>query len=148
MLNLCPCDTGLSYQQCCGPIHNDPSCAKTPISLMRSRYSAFSLGKLAHLKRTQLTPFEGPLDDTQWLQLKIIEVDEDSTPPFVHFAAQYLSNGQIDTLEERSTFKHNGEHWVYDSGTFESSIQLELPKRNDPCWCASTKKYKKCHGAR
>ena len=25
---------------------------------------------------------------------------------------------------------------------------MEKPGRNDPCWCGSGKKYKKCHGAK
>ncbi len=30
--------------------------------------------------------------------------------------------------------------------TASSSAQLQKPGRNDPCWCGSGKKYKKCHG--
>jgi uncharacterized protein YecA (UPF0149 family) len=29
----------------------------------------------------------------------------------------------------------------------EDDAPLPKPGRNDPCWCGSGKKYKKCHGA-
>jgi uncharacterized protein YecA (UPF0149 family) len=30
----------------------------------------------------------------------------------------------------------------------QQPVRVEkVPGRNDPCWCGSGKKYKKCHGA-
>jgi len=28
---------------------------------------------------------------------------------------------------------------------YDSGLPSKLPDRNDPCWCGSGRKYKKCH---
>ena len=48
----CPCG-GLSYGACCGPLHRGDRSAATAEQLMRSRYSAFALGEVEYLLRTQ-----------------------------------------------------------------------------------------------
>ena len=51
----CPCDSGQTYVQCCGPWHQGLGLgvfAPTPEALMRSRYSAFALGLVDYLTAT------------------------------------------------------------------------------------------------
>ena len=48
----CPCDSGQTYVQCCGPWHQGLGLgvfAPTPEALMRSRYSAYVLGLVDYL---------------------------------------------------------------------------------------------------
>ena len=40
----CPCGSGSTYDACCGRLHRGPDLAETPEALMRSRYTAYSLG--------------------------------------------------------------------------------------------------------
>jgi SEC-C motif domain protein len=47
----CPCGAGPSYDRCCGPLH-DGAPAPTAEALMRSRYSAFAVGRADHLFRS------------------------------------------------------------------------------------------------
>ena len=59
----CPCGGGprrLAYGACCAPLHRRERQATTAEQLMRSRYSAFALGEVEHLLRTQ--PSDEPED--------------------------------------------------------------------------------------
>ena len=48
---LCPCGSGLTLAECCGPkIAGEP--AATPEALMRSRYTAYALGDDAYVLAT------------------------------------------------------------------------------------------------
>jgi len=49
---LCPCGTGRPLEACCGP-YLDGAPAPTAEALMRSRYSAYVLGNIDHVVRTQ-----------------------------------------------------------------------------------------------
>ena len=46
----CPCGTGESYDDCCGPLLANVAQAATPEQLMRSRYTAFVTGDADHLR--------------------------------------------------------------------------------------------------
>ena len=39
----CPCGSGATYGECCGPIHDGTAKAKTAEALMRARYSAYAV---------------------------------------------------------------------------------------------------------
>ncbi|EGE70337.1 hypothetical protein HMPREF9341_00040 [Cutibacterium acnes HL103PA1] len=52
MTLLCPCGSGRNLDQCCGPILDDPRHAETAEALMRSRYTANTLGRWNHLWAT------------------------------------------------------------------------------------------------
>ncbi|MEZ5505160.1 MAG: YchJ family metal-binding protein [Gammaproteobacteria bacterium] len=47
------------------------------------------------------------------------------------------------TLHERSRFVKEDGRWFYLDGEM---LPLPSPGRNDPCWCGSGQKFKKCHG--
>ena len=72
----CPCLSGLSYGECCGPIHAGTSSAPTAERLMRSRFSAFAAGDAGYLLATwhpSTRPAGLTLDDTlQWTRLDIL----------------------------------------------------------------------------
>lgn len=118
---------------------------------MRSRYSAFvyHLGdyllKTRHPSKRHLDSLEQlqqSFKNTQWLGLKILSKEqgtETDTTGYVSFAARYKDDHQEDVLYERSLFKKEADQWYYVEGNFNLG-------RNDPCWCGSGKKFKKCHG--
>lgn len=119
---------------------------------MRSRYSAFVKQLPDYLLATR-HPDKKHLDSeaqlrksftgTHWLGLRILKTEKggirDSTG-HVSFAASYRKDDREDTLFERSRFEKIADQWFYADGDFNIG-------RNDPCWCGSGKKYKKCHGA-
>ena len=122
---------------------------------MRSRYSAFAKRLPQYLVNTlhpskrapdELALLEKSVALHHWISLQIVSKrlgnagDEEG---YVAFRATYDDNGSPAVLEENSTFINESGHWYYLSGQFPPQ---PLPGRNEPCWCGSDKKYKKCHG--
>lgn len=154
----CPCQSGQSFEACCGPILAGAP-APTALALMRSRYTAYARGDVAHLARTLAPEHRAGFDaadvsagmrETQWLGLEILDAEDggeaDSTG-IVEFVARFQRQGQIRALHERSRFRRdeNDGRWVYVDG--ETVVQpAKKPGRNDPCPCGSGKKFKQCCG--
>ncbi|HVL02513.1 MAG TPA: YchJ family metal-binding protein [Dongiaceae bacterium] len=151
----CPCGSTLPLSTCCGRFHNGQEKAPTAEALMRSRYSAFALQNSAYLLRTlhpqrrsadEIQQIERSFAGIQWQALLIldrVEGSESDNTGIVEFVAEYDAEGRRGHLHERSHFvKENGE-WFYTRG---ETGQVAMPGRNDPCWCGSGRKFKKCHG--
>jgi SEC-C motif domain protein len=119
----CPCGSGLTYGECCGPVHAGAATAPTAEALMRSRFSAFAVGDEAYLLASwhpSTRPASIDLDaDIRWLRLDIIAKSEGG--PFdergeVVFEARYRSAGERGVLRERSRFVREGGRWYYVDG--------------------------------
>jgi SEC-C motif domain protein len=119
----CPCGSGLTYGECCGPVHAGAATAPTAEALMRSRFSAFAVGDEAYLLASwhpSTRPASIDLDgDTRWLRLDIIAKSEGG--PFdergeVVFEARYRSAGERGVLRERSRFLRESGRWYYVDG--------------------------------
>lgn len=121
---LCPCDTGLPLAQCCQPLLNNEQQAGSAAALMRSRYSAYTLGDEDYLLRTwhsTTRPGELNLSNSQqnWLRLKIINTSDgraDDDSGEVEFVAIYKINGRAERLHERSRFGREDGQWRYIDG--------------------------------
>ncbi len=48
----CPCCSGLSYDECCAPLIQQQTPAKTPEQLMRSRYTAYNQANINYIANT------------------------------------------------------------------------------------------------
>lgn len=154
-LQPCPCGSQRTYEDCCGPCHRGEVPAATAEALMRSRYSAFVKHLADYLIQTHHPSQRCPddamtltksFDDTSWLGLAILAItagSEQDTQGTVTFAARYRTNGKDGTLHERSHFVKQDGCWFYLNGDI---LPLPHPGRNDPCWCGSGRKFKKCHG--
>ena len=166
----CPCGTGFSYNDCCGPLIRGTIHADTAEDLMRSRFTAFSKGNWYYLKKTQhesnqeeKTNIYSNLqnEDILWTKLEILDVknggalDEEGD---VSFIAYYAENGEEKKLHEMSKFiKENG-RWYYSKigSKVIPTVSIQNTKpfmrhqpktgRNELCPCGSGKKYKKCCG--
>jgi SEC-C motif-containing protein len=122
---------------------------------MRSRFTAFNLQQFQYLIVTYQakSPLKTSDFDTnlKWLGLKVIATDrgeKSDNQGFVEFVAFYQSSkaeqlGKIEQLHEKSYFEKIDSQWFYISGSPLANIKLV---RNEPCFCNSGKKYKKCHG--
>lgn len=156
-LSQCPCGHKQSYQNCCEPIHQDASLAHHPEQLMRARYSAHVLGMVDFIIQTyhpscQAEKARQAIQDfvqLQWLGLEVLQssVSSNGHEGYVEFKAFYQEDQQTHCLHEKSRFIHeiNQEknNWYYVDGVYP---QAEKLGRNDPCFCGSGKKYKKCCG--
>lgn len=124
----CPCCSGNMYQECCAPLH-EGGFADSPLQLMRSRYSAYVLGKVDYIIRTthpknvsfQKDSVKWALDilsfcqNTQFEKLEIVEANGNT----VSFVAHLRQGGQEVLLRENSTFKKEGPQWLYHFGLTE-----------------------------
>ena len=160
----CPCGSGLSYQDCCGPLHTHVDSgqviARTPEQLMRSRYCAFVLKNFDYILKTHHPDYLNGLTLTSlnagphphWLGLDVQSSTE--TPSHnaqaaiveqrhgtVTFKAWYKLDGEIDAIYERSEFIYQESRWYYSQG---QQMTAKLPGRNDLCICHSGKKFKQC----
>jgi SEC-C motif-containing protein len=121
---------------------------------MRSRYSAFYLDNPQYLSKTHHSSqrrkdSETSLSaDIQWHGLTVVSSDQgqDHGEGYVEFIAHYSENQIPGLLHEKSRFVKENEQWFYIDGEIVESGAITLPSRNEPCWCDSGKKFKKCHG--
>mgnify|MGYP002260599963 CR=1 FL=1 len=90
---------------------------------MRSRYSAFVLGREDYLLATwhpDSRPAALDLDASprpQWLGLAVkAHAQQDATHATVEFVARYKLNGRAFRLHEISRFERVDGHWLYVDG--------------------------------
>lgn len=115
----CPCGSGERFDGCCGPIL-DGTPAPTAERLMRSRYTAFSVGDVRHLRLTwhpRTRPDDLELDPgLRWTELEVLGAsgggaeDDDGE---VEFRAHWRQGRERGSLHERSAFVRRGGRWVY-----------------------------------
>lgn len=118
----CPCLSGLSYDECCGPAHSGVTPSPTAERLMRSRYSAFALGLPAYLLSSwhpSTRPTSLELDDSvRWYRLDILGRTHGGmldTTGTVEFIAYYRDGDDRGTQHENSLFRRENGHWFYVS---------------------------------
>ena len=125
----CPCGALsprrklLAHADCCGRYLDDLAATPAPDAqaLMRSRYSAFVLGRLDYLLATwhsSTRPAELTLDPAaKWLGLEVRShriIDADHAE--VEFVARYREGGRAVRLHERSRFVREAGRWCYVDG--------------------------------
>ena len=115
----CPCGSGRPYDVCCGKFHaGEP--ATDAESLMRSRYTAYVLGREDYLMATwhsDTRPAALDLDAhprPQWLGLTVkSRTQTDNSHATVEFVARYKINGRAFRLHENSCFEQVNGCWLY-----------------------------------
>ncbi|WP_166265580.1 YchJ family protein [Marinobacter caseinilyticus] len=141
----CPCGSDHPYEACCGVFHGGAK-APTPEALMRSRFSAFVLGKADYLRQTWHTstrPTSLNLDDSpRWQSLSVLSASQHGDQGTVHFRAVYKDQADWGYLEEASEFIREFGVWYYLAGNPTQGVLK--PGRNDHCPCGSGRKYKNC----
>lgn len=123
--NLCPCQSGKFYSECCEPYHLGKVPAPTAEVLMRSRYTAYVKLLWAYLvdtthpstrSRNLQKELQETNDKPQWSGLKILKLkggqQSDKTGK-VEFEANYFLHGQYHNLHEHSRFKRFKGVWKY-----------------------------------
>jgi SEC-C motif-containing protein len=157
-LVACFCGREVSFEDCCGPLLAGQTIAQTAEQLMRSRFSAFCTGNADYLitshhssKRSanDKQELEDSFKQSEWLQLTIIESNmglASDSHGEVEFVAIYRQNEEVSRLHERSQFVKENGLWFYVDGVLNALPDTRLPKRNEPCWCGSGRKFKRCHG--
>lgn len=125
--DICPCGSGGAYASCCAPFIDGPASPPTAEALMRSRYTAYTLGRVDYLRATwhptTCPPVLEPTPGLRWLGLRIKRVEAggvgDSTGS-VEFVARCKLAGRADRLHETSRFERVDGRWVYRHGEMHS----------------------------
>ena len=158
----CPCRSGKTLEECCGPFLNGTAWPSTAEALMRARYSAFATGNVDFIHESHEPASRGDLDREQteawssrseWNGFDVLSVDAggvDDDQGTVEFVAHYAIDGNAHEHHEIATFSKIDDKWYFVDGVVagQQTFRREGPKvgRNDPCPCGSGKKFKKCCG--
>jgi len=159
-MNSCPCGSGNDYAACCEPIIIGKKAAETPEQLMRARYTAHVKAAIDFLhESTHPDGREGYdhqatkdwAENSEWKGLEIVGTKDggpEDEKGEVEFIARFRDKGGIHSHHERALFKRENQQWLFFEGTMVKSQARNVTKigRNDPCFCGSEKKYKKCCG--
>lgn len=129
MSRPCPCTSKKPYDRCCGPFHAGQALPETAELLMRSRFSAYALGKVDYLIATRPAARRADEDRGELLRycksvqpvgLKIVARElggpGDDTG-LVTFHASLQINGRRSLHIETSAFAREDGRWVYVDGT-------------------------------
>jgi SEC-C motif-containing protein len=156
---ICPCNSGKSYSECCEPIIKKKATAANPEALMRSRYSAYAKGEILWLRDSLEEAQRKSFDEkgahqwssAEWLGLNIVQskIDEEKNTGMVEFIAKFKQGGVAREHHEISDFVRKNGKWFLTEGHMvkpETVRKEQTVGRNDPCPCGSGKKYKKCCG--
>ena len=152
---LCPCGTGKSRGECCGPYLNGHAHAPTAEALMRSRFVAYcdeNRGYLLSSWHPDTRPVDLTFEDDglRWTRLEVVHTEAGASTDqagVVEFKAHYRSGRKVGLLHERSRFARKDTHWVYVDGDLSpQAVTGRKVGRNEPCPCGSGKKYKRCCG--
>lgn len=125
----CPCGGG-AYESCCARYIEQGQVAPTAEALMRSRYSAYALGREDYLRKTwheSTRPADAILSDEEalkWtsLDIKNHEWQAGASTAKVEFLAKYKVQGRAHRLHEISDFVQEQGHWFYVSGVYPDEI--------------------------
>ncbi|MCG8564429.1 MAG: SEC-C domain-containing protein [Desulfobacterales bacterium] len=149
----CCCGSDLPFEKCCAPCLSGEKPAKDPQALMRSRYAAFVRMDADYLIQTRAPEFRLPDDgvelernfkETRWQGLAILGRGmEGPDRGWVEFVAFFHTPKGPGQLHEKSRFVRQDGLWFYADGDLLGPVTWG---RNQPCYCGSGKKYKKCHG--
>jgi SEC-C motif-containing protein len=123
----CPCGSGLPLDECCGRLHDGSTGAATAEQLMRSRYSAFVLGRAGYLLQTwhpSTRPASLGLDRAvRWTGLDVLATTGGSllaAEGTVEFRASYVVGGTAGAQHELSRFRRDDGRWYYLDGVSRS----------------------------
>lgn len=147
MSHTCPCGSSIALDDCCGKWHQGQP-APSAERLMRSRYSAYTLGLIDYLVATTLPAQQAALDrdsmrawslGSTWLGLEVEGSELIDTHAFVTFTARWHDGDGEHRHRERSAFVQQAGRWYF----IDPTVPLKAG-RNDPCPCGSGQKFKKC----
>ncbi len=127
----CPCGSTQPYTLCCEQLLVGEKPAPTAEALMRSRYTAFSLGAIDYLIDTTAPEMRRPDDAavlneqtkaTVWKGLQVLSTQAGSsedTTGVVEFEAEFTAGDESGVLHETSRFRREAEQWFYVDGDVE-----------------------------
>lgn len=159
-MSTCVCGSNLEFDACCGQyLAGTP--APTAEALMRSRYTAYTMGNIDYVERTCVAEerenfnrqeAQRVVAEITWQGLDVIRVVDggagDQTGQ-VEFVFCFSQNDKPYVQRELASFVREDGAWLYKDSEINPKTapeRVEQIGRNDPCTCGSGKKFKKCCG--
>lgn len=139
----CPCQSGKTFEACCGRFLSREKLPETAEELMRSRYTAFVRRDIVYLKETLWPKLQKSLDlaglaewaeTKHWIGLEILRTEAggpDDTRGMVLFIARSLDGGKVSEHREHSAFRKKKGHWYYVSAVTENQALALLKSVKD-----------------
>jgi SEC-C motif-containing protein len=123
-VSACPCGANAAYEACCGRYHAGTLHLQAPTAeaLMRSRYSAYTLGLADYLLATWHPSTRPPRIEPnppgiKWLGLEVRrQAMQDATHATVEFVARSKLGWRASRLHEVSRFTLEDGRWFYVDG--------------------------------
>jgi len=122
----CPCGFERDYAQCCKPYLIGQATPTTPESLMRSRYTAYTMADIAYIEKTQRgKAAEGfhAIDAfvwakrVTWTKLEVLHASlKKPQKGTVEFIATFVDAGAMQSMHEKSEFIKKAGQWFYVDG--------------------------------
>lgn len=122
----CPCGSGKKFAKCCELYISGKQLAPSPEKLMRSRYSAYSIGNIDYIQSTMCGPASIDFNaaealrwstECNWLSLRVMKAYlENPNKGFVEFIARYRIHNQNHKIHELSEFHCIDNRWFYVDG--------------------------------
>lgn len=130
--SLCPCGSSKKFKKCCKIFHNGSN-PKTALELMKSRFSAYTVGDSKYIIKTTHPQNNEYTDDTEsWSEsikefsknsefkgLVILDFIDGDEEAYVTFKALIEQYGQDASFVEKSKFYKVNGMWLYHSGVIE-----------------------------
>ena len=122
----CPCGSNKTYTDCCARYLDGNETPATAETLMRSRYTAYTLLREDYLLATwhtstrpqQLNLAEEP--SSKWLGLEVKRhQQQDAEHAIVEFVARHKVGGRAHRLHEVSRFVREDGRWFYVDGDLD-----------------------------
>jgi len=128
----CPCKSKKNYEECCKPYHTGLITPPNALSLMRSRYSAYSLALANYIIETthpdhpevnkktwdwreDILSFS---KETEFLDLEILSFEEKVNKAYVTFTVFLKQKGKDISYTEKSLFEKQNNIWLYKEAEF------------------------------
>ncbi len=121
----CPCCSDKPFAKCCQPYLDGKQTAKTVKQLMRSRFSAYTLGGFGQYLhdtwhpnyRKGLTPNSLSQRTCDWQSLEVLQSKQEGDKGGVEFRAKYIDEkGELLYHHEISVFVRVKGRWYYTDG--------------------------------
>ncbi len=129
-MKKCPCGSEKEFDQCCRPLLEGLKPASTPEELMRSRYTAFVLQKMAYIEMTtdpqtrldfDMKANEDWARSSRFLGLEILKCSQDGNKGLVEFKAHFQVADQAPQVHhEVSKFRQQGGVCYFREGKIKS----------------------------
>lgn len=127
----CPCQSDLTYSECCLPYISGAKLPHSAEALMRSRFSAFALLEMDYVKHTTDPQVLNKIDfraNSEWAKqsdfykLEIIQSGEEGNKGSVEFKAYFRnkSDGSEHVHHEFSRFRKQSGRWYFRDGRVQS----------------------------